>query len=186
MPTSSCMRSCLNLSLRLVRAVASFSSSSLLSISSGLLAIVATDDAVFLRGDATGGGVLGSLLEELRDSQENGLVSFRVGGGGFAGGCGGGAEIEAAGLLTGGSVAGGDQGTLGKALAMLPMDNVLLGCPFCVEFLRAAFASGCGAASSSRLTLSRSEVREMRLEAGEGLRSTSCLTISLSLSGSPS
>ena len=63
----------------------SFSSSSLLSIISGLLVSVATELAVFRRGDACVVGIVSlSLLEELRESHENGLVSFRVGGGGGA------------------------------------------------------------------------------------------------------
>lgn len=82
-----------------------------------------------------------SLLELLRDSHENGLVSFLVGGGGGAAteaagaGAGGGgciAEAGGLGLRVGDSAGGGDHGIEGRALVMLLSDIVLLGCSFSV------------------------------------------------------
>lgn len=91
-PASSLIRTSLNLSLRLLRAglllpftpSVSFPSSNLPNIISGLLPIVAIEDAVFLRsfGDGRGGDWTLSFDWEFRDSQANGLVNFLVGGGG--------------------------------------------------------------------------------------------------------
>jgi hypothetical protein len=99
-----------------------------------LLAIVATELAVFLRGDGIGGAELFSLslLEEFRDSQEKGLVSFRVGGGGLGVDCGTGG----AGLFKGDSMGGeGAHEAEGNALLTLPIDAVLPGCSLCMELL---------------------------------------------------
>jgi len=84
-------------------------SSNLLNIISGLLLIVAIEDAVFLRspvfGDGNGGYVVCSLgAEVFRESHENGLVNFLVGGG-----AGGGRLVCEV-----GAVGGGDQGTDGR------------------------------------------------------------------------
>jgi hypothetical protein len=72
------------------------SSSILLSVSSGLLPSVFTEALVFLRSD-TGADVASAfLLDEFRDSHENGLVNLRAAAGGgaafssFGGGGGGG------------------------------------------------------------------------------------------------
>ncbi len=150
MPASSLMRIILNRSLRLFLHAPLipltspfFSSSSLLSIISGLLVRVATELAVFLLGDVVGGGVATTSLEtELRDSQEKGLVSFRegatiVGAVGVAvvvvgAGAGAVTVIGAAavtmgdeGFLVGESFTGGDQGIDGRAFVMLLSDIVL-------------------------------------------------------------
>lgn len=75
-----------------------------------------------------------SLLE-LRDSQENGLVSLRAGGGAAAcevaagGGGGATAAVEGFGLREGDSELG-DQGIAGSALVMLLRERVLLGGSF--------------------------------------------------------
>ena len=118
----------------------SFSSSSLLSIISGLLVSVAIELAVFLRPEVETGGVeFASLsLLEARVSQEKGLVSFRVDGGGggssldvgrsFAGGGGATAAVGGIGLREGDVSAGGDQGMEGRELVMLCREMVLLGC----------------------------------------------------------
>jgi hypothetical protein len=92
-----------------------------------LLVNVATELAVFLRADAWGGGDVElslSLLEEFRDSQENGLVSFLAGGAGA--GCGRGEATvlsNGPGLFDGDS-AEGDQGIVGRAFVMLLNDRV--------------------------------------------------------------
>lgn len=113
-PASSLIRSSLNLSLRLFLIGRPFApvvcpsspSSSLLNIISGLLLIVAIEEAVFLRssllGDGNGGGA--SFEEVLRESHENGLVSFLVGG------AGAGRDVG----FDGGACGGGDHGTVGK------------------------------------------------------------------------
>lgn len=94
-PASSRIRKSLNLSLRLFligrlcpfAPSPSWPSSSLLNIISGLLFIVAIDEAVFLRspllfGEGKGGDVAVSFgVEAFLDSQENGLVSFLVANG---------------------------------------------------------------------------------------------------------
>jgi len=102
----------------------------LLNIISGLLVRVAIELAVFLLGETTGGGTTGSF-GVLLESQANGLVSFRLtGGGGTGAGAGGGggggtaAGATAGGLLGGESTAGGDHGIAGRALVMLLKDMV--------------------------------------------------------------
>ena len=165
----------------------SVSSSSLLNIISGLLVNVAMELAVFLRGDGCVAGTSFSLLNEFRESQEKGPVSFRAGGGGavddVAGGGGGGATAEAGGIgLRDGDSAEGDHGIDGRALVMLLRDIVLLGGSFSTGFLgslcrqligtrytcyagwRGTKVPSVGGASSSKLTLSRLEVLEIRLE----------------------
>ncbi len=73
-----------------------------------------------------------SLLEEFRESQENGLVNLRVGGGGAAvdkAGAGGGTTAEWEGFgLREESLGGGDQGMEGRALVMLLRDSFLSCC----------------------------------------------------------
>ena len=69
-----------------------------------------------------------SLLAEFRESHVNGLVSFRVGGGGLAVplAAGGGATAFAGGPgLFEGDSAGGDHGIDGRALVMLLSESVL-------------------------------------------------------------
>lgn len=114
MPASSLIRSSLNLSLRLFLAgrplvpvvFPSSPSSNLLNIISGLLLIVAIEDAVFLRASLSGDGngtTVSFCCEVFRDSQEKGLVNFLVGGAG------------AGRVFEGGGAGGGDQGTDGRA-----------------------------------------------------------------------
>ena len=85
--------------------------------------IVATELAVFLRGEVWEfGALLPSLsLDEPRESHENGLVSFRVGG--WKGGWLDGGEGTVAGAtdigLFDGDSAEGDQGIAGRAFVML-------------------------------------------------------------------
>jgi hypothetical protein len=103
MPASSRILSSLNLSRRLpwldrLVDVMSPSSSILPSVCSGLLPRVLIEAPVFLRSDTGGGETSAFLLELLRDSHANGLVSFRATGGagmGFscAGGGGGGGNL---------------------------------------------------------------------------------------------
>jgi hypothetical protein len=85
----------------------------LFNIISGLLPIVAIEEAVFLRsillGDGIGGSV-GEVMDSFWDadpleSHENGLVSFLEDGGGGAG-----RDF----VFEGGGGGGGDHGTLGR------------------------------------------------------------------------
>ena len=116
----------------------SFSSSSLLSIISGLLVRVAMELAVFRRGEMAGGGEEEERsLEGFLESQEKALVSFREGGAAAgagaaaAAGWGGGeaaggldeVEVESTDVLL--VVAGGDHGMEGKAWVMLLREMVL-------------------------------------------------------------
>lgn len=131
MPASSRMRSSLNLSLRLclvpfTPSSPSPSSSSLLSIISGLLVRVAIELAVFRLGEIAAGGETAESLDEFLESQdEKAVVSFRAGGGGAV------AVVEESGgeaiwALDGASfVGGGDQGMFGRALVMLLKEIVL-------------------------------------------------------------
>lgn len=76
------------------------------------------------------GGVIVSLWPEFRESQEKGLVIFRVGGGG--GGGTGVSEVGATGLVFGGDSAfEGDHGIAGSEDAILLRDSFFWGC-FCV------------------------------------------------------
>ena len=139
-----------------------------------------------------------SLLDELRDSHENGLVSFLPGGGGGAaavvgaGAGGGGCMAAVGGLgLRDGDSAGGDHGIDGRALVMLLNEMVLLGCSFSTGLFgskevsvlwdalkfslanagwRGPLPSAALGASSSKLTLSRFDVLEKRFERGDELR----------------
>jgi hypothetical protein len=105
----------------------------LLSIISGLLVRVATELAVFLLGEGVGCTAAGSL-EELRESQEKGLLNFLpVGAGAGAGarataGTGGDGTGAggAGGLFDRASVGGGDHGMGGSALVRLLNDMVLV------------------------------------------------------------
>jgi hypothetical protein len=108
----------------------------LLSIISGLLVRVATELAVFLLGEGVGCTAEGSL-EELRESQEKGLLNFLPVGAGTGTGAGAGAGAAAgkggdgAGAAAGGlfdrvSVGGGDHGMGGSALVKLLKDMVLV------------------------------------------------------------
>ena len=151
--------------------------------------------AVFRRGDGWAVAVSLSLPVEFRESQENGLVSFRVGGGGAAveavagGGGGGGATAEAREFgLRDGDSAVGDHGIEGRALVMLLRDIVLLGCSFstgllvsltalvdwdtstCDMHVGRGLVPACGGASSSKLTLSRFEVLEIRFDREDSRR----------------
>lgn len=72
-----------------------------------------------------GGAESLSLLVEFRDNQENGLVSFRVGGPECCGGGEATAFIDSTGLFDGDSP-DGDQGIGGRAFVMLLNDKVLL------------------------------------------------------------
>jgi hypothetical protein len=78
-----------------------------------MVPIVATDAFVFLRGDDLSGGDSGcfGLLEALRDSQENGLVSFLVGA------AGGGSESR---FSRAGGAAGGGGNLTGDILPDSP------------------------------------------------------------------
>jgi hypothetical protein len=107
----------------------------LLSIISGLLVRVATELAVFLLGEGVGCTAGGSLEEELRESQEKGLLNFLpvgagagkgVGAGAAAGTGGDGAGAAAGGLFDRVSVGGGDHGMGGSALVKLLKDMVLV------------------------------------------------------------
>ena len=114
-PASSRIRNILNLSRRLFRTGRLFPtgtsppcpSSSLLNIISGLLWRVFIELAVFLRslllGEGSGGDTTGSFAV-FRESHENGLVSFLVGGAGID-----------RGAAEGGGGGGGAHGTAGKA-----------------------------------------------------------------------
>ena len=91
-PASSRIRMSLNRSFKLFllppfTPLVSPSSSSLLSIISGLLVRVATELAVFLLGETAGGEVAVASLAEFLESQEKGLVSLRGGGRSTGGGC---------------------------------------------------------------------------------------------------
>lgn len=124
--------------------------------------MVATELAVFLRGDGvtcTAGG----SLDELRESHENGLLNFLpvvAGAGAGAGAGGGGAAAGIGGLLDRESVAGGDHGMGGRALVKLLNDMVFV---FSGGGLFSVGDSGpccwvgavAVAVSSSRFTLSR-------------------------------
>ena len=94
--------------------------------------MVATELAVFLRGE----GVIctaGGSLEELRESHEKGLLNFLPVGAGAGAGVVAGAEAAgggtaagaAGGLLDRESVAGGDHGMDGRALVRPLKDMVL-------------------------------------------------------------
>jgi hypothetical protein len=104
----------------------------LLSIISGLLASVATELAVFLLAEGAG-CTAGGSLDELLESQEKGLLNFRpveAGGGAAAGagaeaGGGGAATAVSVELLDRESLAEGDHGMGGRALAKLERDMVL-------------------------------------------------------------
>ena len=112
-PASSRIRNSLNLSRKLFLPGRPFisnslPSSNLLSIISGLLPTVVTEDIVFLRspfpGEVSDGDMTGSFGAELfRDNQENGIVNFLVGAG--AGGDK---------LTFGGAWGGGDHGIDGR------------------------------------------------------------------------
>lgn len=148
--------------------------------------------AVFLRGELCAGGdgwLSLSLPVEVRESQAKGLVSFRVGGGGFeAVGGGATAGADGTGLLEGDSE-DGDHGIEGRALVMLLKDSVLLAMSFSVGLVGSRYGQQAGtyaarytripsvegATSSSRFTLSRFEVLEMRLETDDEVRRVSDL-----------
>jgi hypothetical protein len=96
--------------------------------------MVATELAVFLLGDGVG-CTAGGSFEELRESHEKGLLNFLPVGAGAGAGAAAGAATGAGGdgAAAGGagglfdreSVAGGDHGMGGKALAILLKDMVL-------------------------------------------------------------
>lgn len=94
---------------------------------------------MFLRGEACVGGddwlSLSLLLDAFRDSHEKGLVSFRVGAGGWVTGGGGEAiaAIDGPEVFEGDSV-WGDQGMEGRASVMLCRDIFLSGWSLATEF----------------------------------------------------
>jgi hypothetical protein len=94
-----------------------------------LLIKVATELAVFLLGDGAA-RVTGGSFDELRESQEKGLLNFLLVVAGAEAGAGAGAwgaAAVAAGLLAGDSFAEGDHGMGGRAFVMLPKERVLEG-----------------------------------------------------------
>lgn len=91
---------------------------------------MAIELAVFLRGEVaavTGGDVTVSLslCVEFRDSQENGPVIFREGGGGATTGAGDGVGF---GLVFGGESGLGDHGIAGNEAVILLRESFFEGC----------------------------------------------------------
>lgn len=150
-PASSRIRTILKRSFRLVGLLPlPASSSNLLSIISGLLFRVATELVVFLRRDC-GGEVSLSLIPELRESQENGLVSLRLGAGGAPDWMVGAARADGdeARLFAGDSEFG-DHGIEGRAFAKPPNDKVFDEVSFGAGSLLASSAAGRSVSAACR------------------------------------
>lgn len=127
--------------------------------------MVATELAVFLLGEiAVGGDVAVFSFVEFRESQEKGLVSFREGPGGAAGG---GAEVGF-GCLGGDSFWPGDHGMDGRAFVMLLRDNVLEG-SFSGWLFFVSFVSGLGLLFSSSGTSFAVSIAQSRSRGAAGL-----------------